>query len=244
MGYASRSGRAVTNPNDPASFAPCQRCGIWYNRRTLKNQHDWRGPTLLPLYIFVCPPCYDTPQEQLRSIVVAADPVPIYLALTEPFLQDESNFLTVSAPTVYDPITGIPIPSTTVLITQDDQPLTSQVIGEPVGLDQNAVMPLLGTVHYGVPLNLISVVSNGITTINVTCGAPHGLTTKDQISVEGLTQLKATGFFSVTVTGALSFTYETGPIVPSGSLLTSTTRMVTALIGLPRGYDTIPQTGV
>ena len=40
--------------------------------------------------ILVCRRCLDRPQQQLRAIVIPADPVPIKNPRTEPFLADES----------------------------------------------------------------------------------------------------------------------------------------------------------
>jgi len=42
---------------------------------------------------------------------------------------------------------------------------------------------------------------------------------------------------------ATAFTYQTYSGIPSAALLTGTTNMVTALVGLPYGYTTIPQIG-
>lgn len=193
--------------------------------------------------ILVCERCYDTPQPQLRAIVVPADPLPIQYALIEPFLQDSSDYQTATYPTVYDPVTGIPIPSTTNLITQDGQQLTTEPVGKPVGLEQNAVMPLYGNVKYGVKLSPLSVISVGSDIISVTFGTAHGLATNDQISVEGLSARAANGFYSVVVASAMAFSYQTYGSIAAGSLLTAHTNMITCLVGLPRGYDTIPQVG-
>lgn len=90
MGYASRVGRARTNPSAPEAHAICQRCGFRYNRVAITDQWDWRGTRLQNLYILVCKPCTDRPQPQLRAIVLPADPVPIYRPLPEPFQDDET----------------------------------------------------------------------------------------------------------------------------------------------------------
>lgn len=214
MSYASQSGRARTSATSPEAFSVCQRCGFWYNRRILRNQVQWRGAALLPINIYVCPPCYDTPTEQLRAIVVPADPVPVYWPLVEPFVYDSSG--------------------------------NSPVIGEPTGLEQAAVMPLaIGPTgvptHYGVKLPVVSVTANGTNLVAVTCSAPHSLSTNDQIAAEGLANRLAAGFFSVTVTTATAFTYQTLNNVPAGALATPTTLIVTALVGLPYNQPTIPQ---
>jgi hypothetical protein len=74
---------------NPRAFAVCDRCGIWYNHDQLRFQFDWRGPSLMNLRVLVCPSCVDRAQEQLRSIVIPADPVPIQNPRTEPFVDDE-----------------------------------------------------------------------------------------------------------------------------------------------------------
>lgn len=163
------------------------------------------------LRLLVCDTCYDTPQEQLRAIVLPPDPTPVINARVENFLTDESG--------------------------------NSPVYGQPVGLEQAAIMPLSGTTHYGVLIPALSVTSNGTTTVNVTCSPAHGLSTGAQISVEGLSNVKADGFFSIVVSSAVAFSYQTFSAIPTASLLTPTSRIVTAMVGLPRGVTTIPQVG-
>lgn len=91
MGYASRAGRARTSASNPQAFGVCDRCGIWTNHNRLHWQYDWRGASLMNIRLLVCDTCLDTPQQQLRAIVVPADPTAIEQPRTEPFLQDEAN---------------------------------------------------------------------------------------------------------------------------------------------------------
>lgn len=244
MAYASIAGRARTSSSNPQAHAICDRCGFRYNRVNLNWQYDWRGAALQNVRILVCDTCMDTPQEQLRAIVVPADPVPIDQPRTQDFVQAETNYQTITAPPTIDPITGIPIPGTTTLSAQNGQNLLTQPIGEPAGIDQSAVMPLEGTTHYRVKLYPLSVSSLGSDQITVTFASAHGLSTNDQIVVEGLSNPDATGAYSITVTTATAFTYQTNVAIPAGALLTGTTLMVTANIGLPYGFDQLPQTGV
>jgi len=243
MSYASQSGRAKTSATNPQAHAICDRCGFRYNHAELKWQYDWRGAMIQNIKILVCDSCYDTPQEQLRSIVVPADPTPIINARVQDFETAETNYQTVSAPATIDPQTGIPIPPSVTLVTQSGQQLTTQPYGQPVGLTQPAVMPLKGTTQYAVKLPVVSVSSNGTTVVTVTCSAVHNLTTNDQISVEGVTNTDACGFYSVTVLTATAFTYEPVQVIPAAALLTPTTRIITASVGLPYGYTQIPQVG-
>lgn len=244
MSYASQSGRAKTSATNPQAHAICDRCGFRYNHAELKWQYDWRGAMIQNIKILVCDTCYDTPQEQLRSIVVPADPTPIVNARVQDFAAAESNYQTITAPPTIDPETGIPIPGTTTLVTQNGQQLTTQPYGPPVGLTQPAVPPLKGTTHYAVRLPVLSVSANNSTIITVTCSEPHNIETNDQISVEGVSDTKACGFYSITKLTATAFTYQTAKVVPAGALLTSTTRIITASVGLPYGYTQIPQTGI
>lgn len=213
MAYASKAGRARVSAKNPQAFGVCDRCGIWYNLVDLVWQYDWRGTSLQNLWIRVCKrTCLDVPQEQLRAIQLPADPVPVWQPRPENFDAAE--------------------------IPYDTSP-----IGVPTGLDINAVMPYDGVVMkpFAVPIEVLSVISDGTTTVFVTCSAPHGLDNDDQIAVQGLTDRNACGFFSVVMFTPMTFTYAAANAVAAGSLLTETTRMITCLVGLPRGSAQIPQ---
>jgi len=116
-------------------------------------------------------------------------------------------------------------------------------LSEQPGLDQNAVMPLQGTTAYAVQLPVLSVASNGSGIATVTCSSAHNLSTGAQISVEGLSAPTANGFYTITVISGTAFTYQLNPVLPAASLLTSTTKMITANAGLPYNNTDIPQTG-
>lgn len=91
MAYASRAGRAIANSSDPNAFAVCDRCGLWYNFRNLSWQYEWNATTLYNKYLLFCPSCLDTPQEQLRTLILPPDPLPIQYARVEAFAQDEAG---------------------------------------------------------------------------------------------------------------------------------------------------------
>ena len=238
------TGRASVSSRNPSAFAICDRCGFLYNHNRLQWQFDYAGAGLINKRILVCSPCLDTPQNQLRAIVLPADPVPILNPRVQDYVAAETDNIAINAPTVTDFWTGIPMPSTTNVVTQSGQNLTTQPIGQPTGLDQNAVMPLFNQTHYRVVLSPLSISSQtGTSTITVTFSSAHGLNTNDQIAVQGLTNNKADGFYSVTVTTATAFTYQTNNAIPAGGLLQGTTLMVTALVGLPYNYNQIPLTG-
>jgi hypothetical protein len=133
MGYASQSGRARTSATSPQAHAICDRCGFRYNRVDLQWQYDWRGASLQNLRILVCNTCYDAPQEQLRAIVVPADPVPIDQPRTQDFVAASSMARQTSGQNTINARTGIPVPGGPTRITQDDQTRVTQQTGEPPG---------------------------------------------------------------------------------------------------------------
>ena len=90
MSYASLSGRARTSSTRPQAFAVCDRCGFWNNHYKLRWQYDYAGTSLVNQRLLVCSRCLDRPQQQLRAIVLPADPVPIINPRVEPFALDES----------------------------------------------------------------------------------------------------------------------------------------------------------
>jgi hypothetical protein len=79
-------GNATINPNSPTALGICDRCGFLYNHNQLQWQFAWRGPTLQNIKILVCRSCLDVSQEQLRTIVLPPDPVPIMNARPEDYV--------------------------------------------------------------------------------------------------------------------------------------------------------------
>jgi hypothetical protein len=70
-------GRASVSSRNPVAWAICDNCGFLYNHPDLKWQYEWAGPRTVNQNMLVCDSCYDTPQEQLRTIILPADPEPI-----------------------------------------------------------------------------------------------------------------------------------------------------------------------
>jgi len=138
MGYASQAGRARTSSTNPQAHAICDRCGFRYNHINLRWQFDWRGASLQNLRLLVCNTCYDAPQEQLRAIVVPADPMPIVQPRVEDFVTAETNTRVTSGLNTVDPKTGLPIQGGNTRVTSLDNVATenrrvTQQTGEPPG---------------------------------------------------------------------------------------------------------------
>ena len=74
-----QSSRAWANPQHPEPWGVCDRCNFRYLRSQLVWQWDYRGGTHPSnLRILVCTlTCNDVPQEQLKTILISADPIPV-----------------------------------------------------------------------------------------------------------------------------------------------------------------------
>lgn len=108
MGYASKLGRARISARNPRAAGQCDRCGFIYNHINLSWQYDWAGASLINKRILVCDTCNDVPQQQLRAIVVPADPVPIMNPRTMDYGTAETNYRTTQGNSV-NAQTGIPV---------------------------------------------------------------------------------------------------------------------------------------
>jgi len=133
MGYASKAGRARTDASNPQAHAICDRCGFRYNHVNLRWQFDWRGASLMNIRLLVCNTCYDAPQEQLRAIVVPADPVPIEQPRLQDFVTASQDTRVTSGQNTVNYPTGIPVVNGDNRITQNDDIRVTQQTGEPPG---------------------------------------------------------------------------------------------------------------
>lgn len=145
MSYASRLGRARISAKNPQAAAVCDRCGGVLNHVDLSWQFDWAGAGLINKRLLVCNSCTDTPQQQLRSIVLPADPPVIMNARPQDYVTASTNYRVTSGQDTVNFKTGIPVPGGDVRITQDDETRVTQQTGfangslnEQPGTDPNA----------------------------------------------------------------------------------------------------------
>lgn len=143
-------GRARVSTRSPQAFGICDRCGFLYNHNTLRWQYDWRGASIQNTRQLVCRTCLDRPQEQLRALVVPADPMPIQNPRPQ-------NYVAASVDERVTQDGGI-------RITQTNVERTTQQTGEPPGglnttpgTDPNAP----GNASPGLPYNNTSTPETG-----------------------------------------------------------------------------------
>lgn len=101
-------GRARVSSRNPQAFAICDRCGFLYNHNRLQWQFDWAGASLINKRILVCDSCNDKPQQQLRAIVVPADPVPIMNPRTQDYVSASTDYRVTQGNSI-NALTGIPV---------------------------------------------------------------------------------------------------------------------------------------
>ena len=243
MAYASQAGRARTSSTSPQAHAICDRCGFRFNFVDLQWQYEWRGAALMNNKNLVCRRCLDTPQENVRSIIVPADPQPIVNARVQDFDAAGNDYMVATTYTT-DPRTGLPVPTSVVLTDQSGNPLMYPSIGAPAGEQILGQAPLVNAAQWAQTLTPLSITSSGTKTIAVSFAAPHGLTTGAQIGVLGSLKGLVDGIFTVTAVTATLLNYTFGKVVPAASLLTATTVVRTANIGVPYNASGVPQTGV
>jgi hypothetical protein len=241
MGYASRSGRARTSARNPQAFAICDRCAIWYNHYQLKWQYDWAGASLINKRILVCDTCYDNPQEQLRAIIIPADPTPIVNPRVEPYAWDEVDRRQVSGYNTTNPQTGIPvIRGDTRVTTLDDEPTDNTRVTQQTGESPYGTNQLPGTDPNAVGYRPVLGVGNVGGTIRLTVDNTSGFITNQRVivrDVEGATA--ANGSWVITVVNQTKIDLQgstfSGIYTSGGYIINDPS--------LPLGFDEIPKTG-
>jgi hypothetical protein len=215
---------------------------LWYNHHQLKWQYDWAGASLINKRILVCDTCYDEPQNQLRAIVLPADPVPIVNPRVEPYAWDEIDRRQLSGYNTVSPTTGIPVIQGDVRVTSannlptDDKRVTQQTGEAPYGTNQKP-----GTDPNAVTYrDVVNVTNNGIGIIRMVLNTTNGMITGQRVTVRDVTGVpNANGDFVVTVVNTTTIDLQnalfTGAYAGGGYLINNPS--------LPYGFTEVPKTG-
>lgn len=230
-------GRAKVSTRNPEAFAICDNCGFLYNHSELRWQLQWAGNKIVNLKQLVCRRCNDIPQTQLRAIVLPADPMPVMNPRVQNYQAAVTDYRTTSGQNTVDPDTGIPIPGTTMRITENDDYRVTQQTGEPPG-GKNT---LPGTDPNAVTYRVISnAADNGSGLIRLTVNTTSGMNTGQQVTirdVEGTTE--ANGNWTITVISLTEIDLQSSifanAYVSGGYVVNNPS--------LPYNFDEIPKTG-
>lgn len=242
MAYASRSGRARTSASSPQAFGVCDRCGIWYNHVNLRWQYDWRGTTMQNIRLLVCNTCYDTPQEQLRAIVLPADPTPILNPRVEPYAWDEIDRRQVSGYNTVNATTGIPVPLGDTRVTSKDDIATENIrVTQQTGEPPHGTNQLPGTDPNAVTYrNITNIQDNGSGLIRLSIVTTNGMITGQRATVQKVNgTVNANGNWTITVVNFnqidLQGSVFSGAYIDGGYVINNPS--------LPYDFDEVPQTG-
>lgn len=83
----------------PNALAVCDRCSFTYNHSDLSWDYQWSGVKLQNLRLLVCKTCLDTPQTQLKTIVIPPDPLPVLNPRPEQYAVTVPSFVATESPT-------------------------------------------------------------------------------------------------------------------------------------------------
>ena len=167
MAYASRSGRAHTDSSNPEAFGVCDRCGIWENFRNLHWQYEWAGTHLYNKYLLFCESCLDIPQEQLRTLILPPDPLPIQYARVEAFAADEAGPVQ-SMLSAYAPLGSSVLSLQSVTGFASDQNILVQMNNGIFAAEEIlSVDPIGVTITVSIPLPYSASIDNLVTVANL-----------------------------------------------------------------------------
>lgn len=230
-------GRAKVSTRNPEAFAICDNCGFQYNHSELRWQYEWAGNKLINLKQLVCRRCNDLPNNQLRAIVLPADPMPIMNPRVPNYPLAEIDYRATSGQNTIDPTTGIPVPGNTLRITENDDYRVTQQTGEPPGGKNQ----LPGTDPSAVTYRTISnAANNGSGLIRLTVNTTNGMITGQLVTigdVAGTTE--ANGNWIITV-------IDVNTVDLQGSTFTNSYTSGGYIVNnpsLPYSFTEIPKTG-
>lgn len=234
-------GRASVSTTNPRAFGICDRCGFLYNHKELQWQFDYRGAALMNLRILVCDNCLDVPQNQLRNIIIPADPTPIMNARVQDYATAENNSrLTSDQVLVPISATGDGVTATLTLKV----PLTMA----PITVGSTIVVSGMEPAGYNGTFIVSASSNSGAYTVSYPCrtAGPMALAGTVAINIDPITGLpNGLGLTRITQNDDVRVTQMTGE--PPGGLNqepgTDPNAPGDADPGLPYNFNQVPKTG-
>lgn len=240
----SAHGRASVSTTNPRAFGICDRCGFLYNHHELQWQFDYRGAALINIRLLVCEACLDVPQNQLRNIIVPADPTPIMNARVQDYVTAETNTRVTSSQVIAcSAATG---DGTTATLTFD---VPLDIV--PIRVGSTIVVSGMEPAGYNGTFVVSASSNQGAFTVSYPCRTkgPMALAGSVAINISPITGLPTgIGLTRITQSDQTRVTQTTGE--PPGGLNQEpgTSEFVPDDIGgndpgLPYNFDEVPKTG-
>ncbi len=94
-----QNGRARISARRPEAKAICDACGFMYSLADLRARQQWAGMKLQTFNQMVCSTCWDVPNQQLRTIILPPDPMPVYNPRPERYTAIVPSFMATESAT-------------------------------------------------------------------------------------------------------------------------------------------------
>lgn len=97
MAYRWKPKLAEVDSDNPEAWGTCDKCGFITQLSKMVWQYDYRGSSIPQnTFILTCgrPTCLDLLNPQDAPFILPPDPLPIFNARPEPYVVDETNWLT------------------------------------------------------------------------------------------------------------------------------------------------------
>lgn len=234
-------GRASVSSTNPRAFGICDRCGFLYNHHELQWQYDYRGAALINVRILVCETCLDVPQNQLRNIVLPADPMPIMNARVQDYATAENN-ARVTSNQVLVPVAATGDGETATLTLQ------VPLVMAPIRVGSTIVISGMEPVGYNGTFVVTASSNSSAYTVSFACKTTHAMTKAGSvaINIDPVTGLPTgVGLTRITQNADTRVTQMTGE--PPGGLNqepgTDPNAPGDADPGLPYNFNEVPKTG-
>jgi len=234
-------GRASVSSRNPRAFGICDRCGFLYNHHKLQWQFDYRGAALMNIRILVCETCLDVPQNQLRNIILPADPTPIMNARVQDYVTASTNTRTTSNQ-VLVPIAASGNGVTATLTLQVPLSLAPITVGSTI------VVSGMEPAGYNGTFRVTASSNTGAYTVSYACAtrSPMSRAGAVAINIDPVTGLPTgVGLTRITQDDDVRVTQTTGE-PPNGLNQepgTDPNAPGDADPGLPYNFDEVPKTG-
>jgi hypothetical protein len=188
----------------------------------------------------VCNDCLDTPQEQLRAIVVPADPTPIVNARVQDFVSASTDQRVTSGQNTVDPVTGIPIPGGNVRVTSINGLDGDTRVAQETGAAPGSRNQQPGTDPAAVTYRTVSGASNnGSGLIRLTINTTNGMITGQRVVVQDVGGVPANGNWAITVVSLTTIDLQSstfsGAYTSGGYVINNPS--------LPYSFAQVPKTG-
>ena len=93
------NGRARISARRPEAKAICDSCGFMYSLADLRARQQWAGMKLQTFNMLVCRTCWDVPNQQLRTIILPPDPMPVFNPRPERYSTIVPSFMATESST-------------------------------------------------------------------------------------------------------------------------------------------------